>query len=114
MLNLWMHILVLSREVVKDGSPEEFTIESKSRRCAGKPEVIHLANMLLLTILERGVWEFFEGTVDEHDVPVFRPPCGQNCHRSNVRVHLIASVGYDLLSSRQKQPVVAFQTYHEM
>jgi hypothetical protein len=54
-------------------------------------------------MLERGVGKLLKETVDDGDVlSLFRPQYGKIYHRSNVRAHLFASVGYYLSSSLQE------------
>jgi hypothetical protein len=49
-----------------------------------------------------------QGFGNDHtgSVNAYRPPTGQNDHRSDVRAHLLASVDYDLSTSLQKRSVV--------
>jgi hypothetical protein len=53
------------------------------------------------------------GSVDAYVLvlPLFRPPTGQNDHRSDVRAHLLASVDYDLSTSLQKRSVVGLVAF---
>ena len=65
------------------------------RRPAGYSEITHLAFDWGATLM-RGFGNDHTGSVNAYVLvlPLFRPPTGQNDHRSDVRAHLLASVDY--------------------
>jgi hypothetical protein len=105
------------RTPVEGRSPEEFTFENESHREAGHPEVYHLGY-----IADYDWGRYWHGDLGKAlkepsmNTIFFHCFAVQLCKTTTVLTYALTCLpfDYDLSSSPQKQPVVAFQSYHGM